>query len=202
MQKRFLRCPKKFEASWKQSAMSKRDQDATSSEGSPIAKPKSSGAAKVRPIKLVLRSLWSARENPSQDLGYPVNLGNDDKGQGDLTRTRKLVQTTQKSRRRTFSSETTGKCSNFRFLETGRPGGSFALYLHEETCVGRNSLNGISKYEVHEPSVHDEDLPFSTKEVENYRSILNVLNGSIEDKCKEMRNVCGFITESRHPSWT
>ena len=42
-----------------------------------------------------LHSPWSARENPSQDLGFPVKPGNDAKGQGDLTRTRKLVQTTQ-----------------------------------------------------------------------------------------------------------
>ena len=71
----------------KQSAMSKRGQD--------MAKPKQAVPAKVRPMNLVLHSPWSARENPSQNLGYPVNPRNDDKGQGDLTRTRKLVQTTQ-----------------------------------------------------------------------------------------------------------
>ena len=75
--------------------MSKRGQDATSSEGSPMANAKRMIPAKARPINLVLHSPWSARENPSQDLGCPVNLENDDKGQGDLTRTRKLVQTTQ-----------------------------------------------------------------------------------------------------------
>ena len=46
----------------KQSAMSKRGQETTSSEGSPMAKAK--------PVNLVLRSPWSARENPPQDLGY------------------------------------------------------------------------------------------------------------------------------------
>ena len=40
---------------------------------------------------------------------------------------------------------------------------SFALCQHKETCAGSNSKNGISKYEVHEPSVHDEDLPFPRK---------------------------------------
>ena len=60
-------------------------------EGSPVAKPKPAVPLKARPINLILHSPWSARENPSQNLGYPVDPGNDDKGQGDLTRTRKLV---------------------------------------------------------------------------------------------------------------
>ena len=50
--------------------------------------------AKARPVNLVLRSPWSARDNPPQDLGCPVNLGNDDEGQGDHTCTRRLVRTT------------------------------------------------------------------------------------------------------------
>ena len=77
----------------KQSALSKRCQDATSS--SPMSKPKPTVPAKTRPLNLVLDSPWSAIENPSQDLGFPVNLVNDGKGQDDLTRTRKPVQTTQ-----------------------------------------------------------------------------------------------------------
>ena len=57
----------------KQSAMSKRGQELTSSEGSPMAKPEPMVPAKARPVNLVLRSPWSARENPPQDLGYPIN---------------------------------------------------------------------------------------------------------------------------------
>ena len=60
-----------------------------------MAKPKPAVPAKARPINLVLHSPWSARETLSQNLGYPVSPGNTDEGQGDLTRTRKLVQTTQ-----------------------------------------------------------------------------------------------------------
>ena len=125
--------------------------------------PKPTVPAKAGPINLVLHSPLSARENPSTDLGYPVNMANDDKGQGDLFRTMKLVQSTQNPESRTFSSEATGECSKFRFLETVQSGGSFALYQDKETCSGSNSKNGISKYEVHEPSVHDKDLPFSAK---------------------------------------
>ena len=63
-------------------------------KGSPMAKPKPTVPTNARPTNLVLHSPWSAMENPVQDLGYPVNPENDDKGQGDLTRTRKRVQTT------------------------------------------------------------------------------------------------------------
>ena len=43
---------------------------------------------------------------------------------------------------------------------------------------------------------------FSATEFGDYRSILNVLNGSIEDKYIDMGNVYGFIDESSHSSWT
>ena len=79
----------------KQSVMSKRGQETTSSEGSPMAKPKPTVQATARPVILVLRSPWSARENLPQDLGNPVNPGNVDEGQSDHTNTRNLVQTTQ-----------------------------------------------------------------------------------------------------------
>ena len=47
-----------------------------------MAKTKSMIPVKARPINLVSDSPWSARENPPQDLGYPVNPGNVDEGQG------------------------------------------------------------------------------------------------------------------------
>ena len=52
-------------------AMSKRGQEATSSEGEPMAKPKPMIPAKARPVILVLRSPWRAKENPPRHLGYP-----------------------------------------------------------------------------------------------------------------------------------
>ena len=69
----------------KQSAMSKGGQEPTSCEGSPMAKPKPTVPAKARPVNLVSRSPWSARENPSQDLGYLVNPVNVGDGQGSHT---------------------------------------------------------------------------------------------------------------------
>ena len=76
----------------KQSAMSKRGQEATSSEGSPMAKPKPMVPAKTRPVNLVSHTTWSARENPPQDSGYPVDPVNADEGQGSHASTRKLVR--------------------------------------------------------------------------------------------------------------
>ena len=51
--------------------------------------------AKARPVNLVLRSPWSARENLPQDLGCLVNPVNVDEGQGDHTSTSRFVRTTQ-----------------------------------------------------------------------------------------------------------
>ena len=61
----------------KQSAMTKRGQEATSSECSPMAKPKPKIPAKTRPLNLVSRSPWSEK-NSSQNLKYLVNPGNAD----------------------------------------------------------------------------------------------------------------------------
>ena len=106
------------------------------------------------------------------------------------------------TRSRTFSSEATGKCSKFRFLETVRSGGSFKLCYYKESCTDSNSKNRVSKHDVHESSVHDEDVPFLTKEAGNYSRLLNILNESIEDKCVDMENVHVFVNESSHSSWT
>ena len=51
----------------KQSAMSKRGQEATSSEDSPMAKPKRVVPAKTRPLSLVARNPRSEK-NSSQDM--------------------------------------------------------------------------------------------------------------------------------------
>ena len=58
-----------------------------------MAKLKPMIPAKARPINLVSHSPWSARENPPQDLRYPVNPVNVDEGQGIQTSTRRLERT-------------------------------------------------------------------------------------------------------------
>ena len=57
--------------------MSKICQEATSNEGSPMAKQKPTIPANARPINLVKRSLRS-EEDSSQNLEYTVNLGHAD----------------------------------------------------------------------------------------------------------------------------
>ena len=49
-----------------------------------------------------------------------------------------------------------------------------------------NSKNRTSKHEAHDPSAHDEDLPFLTKEFGKYSRLPNILSGSIEDTCVDM----------------
>ena len=112
----------------KQSAMSKRGQEATSSEGSPMAKPRPMIPAKAKPVNLVLRSPWSTRENPPQNLGRPVDPVNVDEGQGSQTSTKKLVQTTQSPEVKYSQVRRQEKSSQFKSLETGQQGGIFALY--------------------------------------------------------------------------
>ena len=101
-----------------------------------------------------------------------------------------------------LSSEATGKCSKFRFLETGRQGGIFELYKYKETCTGSDSKDRVSEHEVHKPTIHDEGLPFHAKEVGNYSKVLNICTWSIKDQCVDMGNVHVFVNESSQSSWT
>ena len=80
----------------KQSAMSKRGQEATSSEGSPVANPKPLVPARARHINYVSRSPWSEKYS-SQNLVHLVNPGNADERKEVETVTREPVQTASKS---------------------------------------------------------------------------------------------------------
>ena len=122
----------------KQNAMSKRGQETTCSEGSPMAKPKPMVPAKAKPVNLVLRSPWSAREN------LPIR-GTSMKDKVIIISTRRLVRATQNPEVERSQSEATGKCSKFRFLETVRSGGSFKLHLYKETCTDSDSKNRVSR---------------------------------------------------------
>ena len=79
-----------------QSAMSKRGQEATSSEGSLTDGETKANDFGEGAINLVSHSPVSARENPPQDLRDPVNPENVDEGQSSQTSTRKLVRTNQR----------------------------------------------------------------------------------------------------------
>ena len=180
----------------KQSAVSKRGQEAISSEGSPVAKPTPMILAKAKPVNFVLRSPWSTRENRSQNLGHPVDPGNVDEGQGSQTNTRKLVQTTQSPEVEYSQVRRQKRSSKFKSLETGQ------RKKKKTHCTDSDSKNRVSKFEVHKPSIHDEGLPFPKKEIGDNSRTLNNVDGSIEDKCVEMGNVHVFVNESSHSSWT
>ena len=76
--------------------MLKGGEEATSSEGSPVAKPKPTVPAKARQINLVSRRPWSEK-NSSQNLVNLVNPGNFDEQKEVEIVTGKPVQTASKS---------------------------------------------------------------------------------------------------------
>ena len=94
----------------KQSAMSKRGQEATSGEGSPMAKPKPMVPAKARPLKLASRSPWSEK-NSSLNLGYLVNPRNAVERKGVEIASGNSLQTASKSEIG-YSQVSRQKCSN------------------------------------------------------------------------------------------
>ena len=60
----------------------------------------------------------------------------------------------------------------------------------------------VSELEVHEPSVHDQDLSVPARDVGNVSRILDFHDASIQNKCADLENVHVFVDESSHPSWT
>ena len=116
----------------KQSAISKRGQ-----EGSPMAKPKPMVPVKARPVHLVLRSPWSASENPPQDSGYPDNLVNVDEGQGSQTCTDH-----PKPRNRMFSIE----ARKFKACSKTRRNLYWSILRTFPVCQYRNSVSQSRRF--------------------------------------------------------
>ena len=154
-------------------------------------------STKARPLNLVLRNPWSARENPPQDLGHPVDRVNVDEGQGDHTSTRRLARTTQNLEVELSQVRRQEHAQNSDFWKQGDGEES-----SNSTCTGSESKNRVSEHEVHEPSVPDEGLPCFAREVGNYSKLPNILTRSIKNKCVDLVNVHVFVNESSHSSWT
>ena len=124
-------------------AMAKKRQEATSSEGSPMAKPEptSPAMAKSRPMNLVLHNPLNARKNPPQDLSDPVNQENaEEKQVGVQTSIRKLMRNTSRSSILKWGNRKTLKLHT---LESGRQGWIFGLKCHE-TGAGGEHKEGVS----------------------------------------------------------
>ena len=143
--------------------MSKRGQETTSSEGSPMAKPKINGSSEgetsqpgfTQSVELEgksLRRTWDIESIRGTTM----------KDKGDHTSTTEACNGHPKHISRTFSSEATRKCSKFRFLETGRSGRNFRTRLGQGNLYwSSDSKDRVSKHEVHKPSIHDDGLPCS-----------------------------------------
>ena len=55
----------------------------------------------------------------------------------------------------------------------------------------------VPEHETHEPSIHEQDLSVSAKEIHD----ATIPNASMQNKCIDMGNVHVFADESSHPSW-
>ena len=69
---------------------------------------------------------------------------------------------------------------------------------HRDLCFLRQKRN--KKHGMHEPSIHEQDLPVFAKLMGNVSKRRNILNASIQNKCIDMEKVHFFVDESRHPS--
>ena len=120
-----------------------------------------------------------------------------DEGQGSQTSTRKLVRTNE---------STEIKCSQVRRQENTQHSDYWTRADREEASnsTGTRKLVRAATPRTepqnmkctNKPSVHDEGLPFPTKEVRNYSRTLNIFDGSIKDKCIDMGNVHVFVMKA------
>ena len=152
----------------------KERQEATSSECSPMAKPKPMIRAKARPINLVSHSPLSARENPPQNLRDPVNQGNVDEGQCSQTSTRQLVRTYQ-SQEVEYSQlrrmEYTQHLDSWKQSDREEPSNSTGAWELMRAVNTRTEFQKI-KYTNHHYMT--KDFHFFAKEVGNYSKVTNM----------------------------
>ena len=129
-----------------------------------MAKPKPMVPATTRPVNLVLRSPWSARENPPKDLGYPVDPVNAVEGQRWSNLNKETGTDHSKPTGRKFSSGERGQKLKIQIFgnRTDREVSSYSGSTRKlvRTATPRTVF---SKYEVNKPSIHDEDIPLSYK---------------------------------------
>ena len=64
------------------------------------------------------------------------------------------------------------------------------------------SKDRVSEHELHKPSIHDEDLPFSCRRSWELQQGTQHLHLKHKDQCVDMKNVHVFVNESSHSSWT
>ena len=138
------------------------EKEATSGEGSPMAKPKpmNSAMSKARPTNLVLHNPMRARKNPPQDLSDPVNPGNVDEERGGHSSSRKPVRTNPSQDPIEYSQvrrqENTQHADSWK--QGDRDESSNSKSTRETWCGRVNTMTGFSEPEDHKPSIHRRRL--------------------------------------------
>ena len=182
----------------KQSAMSKRGQEVTSSGSSPMAKPEPLIPATARPIYLVLHNSLSARKNPPQDLRDPMNPGNVDEERGGHSSSGKLVRTDQ--------SQDPIEYSQVRRQKSTQHANSWKQEDRDESSNSTGSgkllrtVNTKTEFQIMKFTNHqhiNEGFPIFAKEVGNHNRLLNICNGSITVQCIDMGIVHVFVNEKQ-----
>ena len=172
-----------------------------------MAKPKPMVPENAKPVNLVLRSPWSARENPPQDLGYRVNQENVDEGQGDHTSTRRFVRTATprtKFQNTTYTNQQY-MTKVFHFLPKKwliiAGYSTLSMEALETKCVDMRKVNVFVNESSHlGPNYLANLLFYKNKNFEDIQSLFNITQKLILEHSEEMLNV-NTIDSASH-SWT
>ena len=189
----------------KQSATSKRVQEGTSSEGPPMANPKplNPAMAKSRPTNLVLHNPMSARNNSSQNLRDPVNLGNVDEELGDRTSSGKPVRTNPTQKPVEFSQvrrqENTQQADSWKQGDRRESSNATGFGKPERAVHARADFQNMKKITSYQWMT--KVFRYLQKEVGNHNR-LNICNGNDTDQRLDLGVLHVFVNESSHSSWT
>ena len=159
--------------------------------------------AKATLINLVSHSPWSARENPPQDLGYPVNPWNVDEGQGSQTGARKLVRavTPRTEFQNMKYTNHQYKTKVFHFLQQ-MLGITAGYGSTEDPCVDMGMFMSSSmKAAIHLGPNYLANLEvFKNPNFEEIQILFNITQKLILQHSEEILNV--RTIDSTSPSWT
>ena len=148
--------------------MSKRGQEATSSEGSPMAKPK-----QMVPAKAMTRQLGGTqpveREGKSS-AGFESGECRW-RGQGSQQSARRLVLTTQSPEIERSQVRRQENAQNSDSWKQGDQEESSNSTSTRRLCTGSDSKNRVSEHEDHKPWIHEKGFPILAKEVVNPQQV-------------------------------
>ena len=179
--------------------MSKRGQEATSNEGSPMAK--------ARSINLVMRDTRS-EENSSQSLGYLVNPVNTDERQEVTTATgncERIASGSEVEYSQVSRQENAPMAAGNGWRE-GQLQKQRDEIEHSHSNSTRNPVLGASTQELRNMKYTNHQymtkvFQFLQRKLGTTTSSSTFLNNCVQNKCIDMGNVHVLVNESFHPSW-